>query len=137
MSAENFAYWGASLVPPIGTFALNVAVRWPHALKSSGADWLLVLIGFDATAVLTAKDLSKYVQHPEIQGAFSAFMMASLFFTLILWYVLASRIETYLSAPMSSSAWMRARRYLAYLAVWSLITIVSSAHVYVFLYKPS
>lgn len=64
MNAENIAFWGASLFPGIASFALNVTARGAKVLKSSGADWLLLLFGLDLTAILTAKDFVKFVPNP-------------------------------------------------------------------------
>lgn len=136
MSADNLAYWGAALLPPVGAFLMNLAVRWPHVLRSTGADWLLVLFSFDATAILTANDISRYVQHPDIKASFTIFMVASLLLTWIVWFIVASRIEAYV-ARNAESVWMKVKRSFAYLSAWTAVAILSSAHIYLFLYEPS
>ncbi|AIU28399.1 hypothetical protein LV28_19125 [Pandoraea pnomenusa] len=58
-----FQLIATAFLPPFFGWLLNLAVRKGDALATSGADWLLVLIVLNFTAMIDAASFSKFIHN--------------------------------------------------------------------------
>lgn len=135
MTSESIAYWGAALLPPVASFALNWIARGTAALKSSGADWLLILFAFDVTGLFTLSDLAKHVVHPELKASLASILVFALIASLVLWSLVVIRLEKYQNST-SAGALDFLLKTASYAFVWMLIFILFAAHIVLFTLQP-
>lgn len=134
MTPEGYTYWGASIIPAVSSFLLNSVLRGKDVLKSSGADWLLILFSFDLTSVMAANELSKFVPHPEVRAALTTIVTASLIITLLTWLFVVRHLEPILALP-STGVGPMLKKIGGFFMTWLLIIFISAAHIFLFLYK--
>lgn len=134
MTPEVYTYWGASIVPAASSFLLNSVVRGKDVLKSSGADWLLILFSFDLTSSIAAKELSNFVPHPEVRAALPTIVIVSLVITLLTWLIVVRYLEPILAMPAAGIG-QTLKKIGGFFVIWLLIICLSAAHIFLFLYK--
>lgn len=134
MTSETVTYWGAAIVPPVASFILNWIARGTAALKSSGADWLLILFAFDLTGLFTHSDLARHVVHPELKASLQAILLVSFTSSLILWVLVVLRLEPFMANTQGKTNLIA--RLLSYTTIWILVITLFAAHITLFTLKP-
>lgn len=134
MNLEGYAYWGASLIPAVGSFLLNVAIRGKAVFNSSGADWLLIIFAFDLTNVIGSTEIIKFIPDPEVKSAIGIIMTTSTIITLVIWISVIQHLEPILAQTTSNQRQI-AKKIAGFAFVWLAILTLSAAHIYLFTYN--
>lgn len=133
MGAESINFWGTAFIPAIGAYLLNLAVRGSAAMRTAGADWLLIWFAFDATATMISKDLIAVVPNTIVKNSLPQVVLVSLFLTLISWFLIVKYLEPWLQTP--ASGWGKVKQIAWYLSAWLFTVLVTAAHIGVFFLK--
>lgn len=134
MGNEAYAFWGTAAIPALGPFLINLVVRKSEVLKSSGADFLLLLLAFDLTGILTSGELAKFVPNPAVKALLLHFAVASLLFTFCLWLIVVREFEPrYRAAPTGRG--QLAKSVLFFGLTWAVTAVLTFCHIYVFVYR--
>lgn len=128
MTPESITFYVASIFPASICFLANLTVRKAAVLQSSGADWLLILVGFDATCVFTLQEVSKYVPDVAVRSNLIAILVMLMLGTLVFWYFVATSVEKWIkAAPMTGKIGIFA-------VLWIVIIGLTSTHFSIFLH---
>lgn len=132
MNAEHASFWFVAVFPPFIAFFLNLVVRGKEVIKSSGADWLLIIFSFDLVGFLTLGDLKKYVNNEDYQQYLLIFITTSAFVSLALWLVVVLRLEPVLA---SAAADIREKivKIISLFIGWFFVVMLSAFHILFFL----
>lgn len=135
MGQEGFTFWGAAAIPALGPFVINWVVRGKDVLKSSGADFLLLLVAFDLTAAISAAELAKFIPDSTVKQALQPIVIGSLFFTLVIWLFVVKYLEP-LYANSGPTNWrILAKKLLGFVVTWGLTATFTTSHIYIFFHK--
>lgn len=126
---------------PTIALLMNIAARKHSGLPwSAGADLLMLAVLLDATMLTSGDAFKELVQHDDIRELFYSCVVFLLLFTLLLWFLVVSILETRLityfdSASASYNGTANTFKALGclFLAIISVLLIVG-AHVTLFLY---
>lgn len=131
MHAESLTYWLAGICPPVAACFLNVIVRGKDALKSSGADWALLVLAFDGTAAIAAADLAKNIPNVAMREYIPSITPALIFLSLLLWVVIVIWIEPKIKIEAGNAKdWLV--KVAAFGFAWVLVITNLFAHFYLF-----
>lgn len=133
MGLEAYAFWGTAAIPAIGPFLINLVVRRSEVLKSSGADFLLLLLAFDLTGLLAGAELAKFVPSESVKLYLPHFAVGSFILTLLLWLVVVQHFEPHYRS-LSGSRKDLVKAISLFAVTWVLTALLTFAHVYVFAY---
>jgi len=97
MTVEALTYWLAGTIPAVAAWTLNIILRGKRALKSSAADWALMLLAFDGAMAIGAQGFACYVPNVEIRELIPALAPALIYLSLMNWAVIVRWIEPNLS----------------------------------------
>lgn len=93
MTSEALTYWLAGTIPAAATWALNLILRGEQALKSSAADWALMLLAFDGAIAMGIQDLACYVPNAAVRQLLPAITPALIFLSILIWLLIVRWIE--------------------------------------------
>lgn len=130
---EGFSFWAAAIVPAVAAFLLNLILRGKEVLKSSSADWILLILVFDLTGAYAIDELRKHVPNIAIQNSLLALMLTSIAVTLVLWVTVVLKLEPVLKTV--NHGWRNIIKLIAYAAVWMIVIALTASHVLIFLQK--
>lgn len=90
--------WTSALAIPGGVWIINVIVRFAlkHRFLTAGADWLLLLIVFDGTAILAAKDFQQFVRHEPFRNEIQAILAILAILAVAMWVVTVMYFESWI-----------------------------------------
>ena len=134
MTFEGYEHWGASIIPAAGSFILNAAVRGKGILKSSGADWLLIIFAFDLTSIISLDSVKIFVPDPSLRESFKLIMITCLIITLGVWMAVVIHFEPILALPVNGRRDI-IKKYGFFIASWLIILALTASHIYLFVYK--
>jgi len=125
---------GAIVIPSLG-FLLNfigrLKARYP---LSASADWVLLLIVFDAVAIVAKSDFEPFVQALFLREAFLAVFMTLLILTIILWLITIMHVEPWVekSARKKIPKW---KVNLGLVVTWIGALFLTMTHILIFTWK--
>lgn len=96
----------ATFLVPAAGWAANFVVRkqvFKRFPTSAGGDWLLLLIVFDAAALLSSHDLARLVAWQDLHSQLVAVFFSLFFLTGFAWYVSVAFIESKLEEAFKSA----------------------------------
>ncbi|MGJ7611360.1 MULTISPECIES: hypothetical protein [unclassified Variovorax] len=129
MTHESITFYVAAIVPAFMCFLANLSVRKAAVLESSGADWLLILVAFDATCVFTLTEVAKFVPDADVKANLVAIIGTLLLGTLIFWFFVATSVEAWIKAAATK------KKIALFITLWLIIVGLTSTHFLIFLYK--
>lgn len=120
MTTEALTYWLAGTIPATATWTLNFIFRGGQALRSSAADWALMLLAFDGAIAIGARDLACYVPNAEIRELIPALAPALIFLSLVTWTVIVRWIEPAFTG-LSQSGRSHGIRIGTFMTMWIFV----------------
>lgn len=131
MLAERVAFWCGVVAPPAGMFILNAIVRGKEVMKSSGADWLLLLVAFDIGSLFTITELARFIPNPEIRKVLQPVVIVLFIICIAAWLFVVLRVEPYVQQQgrVSKSKW---RAIVAFLFIWAVAIGMTAVHINLF-----
>lgn len=129
MTPESITFYVAAIFPALICFVANLTVRKAAVLQSSGADWLLILVAFDATCAFTLGEVAKYVPDPVVKANLVTIFVVLLLVTLVFWYFVATSVEGWIKASA-----MKLKIFI-FSVLWILIIGLTSTHFLIFLHR--
>lgn len=135
MGQEGIAFWSAATIPALGPFFVNWVVRGKDVLKSSGADFLLLLLAFDLTAAIAHEELRDKIPSDVLKAGIQPLAVGSVMLTLVFWLIVVKYLEPLAMSHHPTSWRTTAKQLLGLLVVWSVIAMLTMCHIYIFFYK--
>lgn len=135
MGQEGFAFWSAATIPALGPFFLNWVVRGKDVLKSSGADFLLLLLAFDLTAAIAHEELRNKIPSDVLKAVIQPLAVGSVMFTLVFWFFVVKYLEPLHVSPHPPTWKTTAKRLGGFLVAWGITSVLTMSHIYIFFYK--
>lgn len=117
MTPDALTYWLAGTIPAAGTWTLNLILRGEQALKSSAADWALMVLAFDGAIAIGIQDLICFVPNAAVREVLPALVPALIFLSLTIWAVVVRWLEPgILAAPSAGRS--RGGRIALFMGMW-------------------
>lgn len=117
MNAEAMTYWLAGTIPAAATWTLNLILRGEQALKSSAADWALMVLAFDGAIAIGIQDLVCFVPNAAVRDVLPALAPALIFLSFMIWAVVVRWLEPgFLASPSPSRS--RGARIALFMSMW-------------------
>jgi hypothetical protein len=129
MTTEALTYWLAGSIPAVATWALNLILRGDQAMKSSAADWALMLLAFDGAIAIGIQDLACYVPNVAVRQLLPAITPALIFLSVLNWLLIVRWIEPAFLATADHRASFRARVTM-FMGMWIFVGCNLYLHYY-------
>jgi hypothetical protein len=145
MNGQTATFWLAALMPGVFGFVWNILFRLKKGgiLATSGADWILLIAVFDATALCSLDQFQKLILDTELKSIPAVVFVSLLLGSLILWAVVIEYLEPRMTMERRQTDWIephlqRQRGVLPYalfFVVWTVTIALTAAHILVFTWK--
>ncbi|WP_431262016.1 hypothetical protein ACQ859_17670 [Roseateles chitinivorans] len=132
MSPEMLAFWLAGILPPTTSWILNLAMRGPTSLKTSGADWSLLLLVFDGAMAITWPDILCNVPNEGVRAFLPSLAPSLVFVSLSIWIVIVRWFEPMLETGANCHR-PSVRSVAGAVFVWSLVVMNVFGHYFLFI----
>ncbi len=93
MTPEMLAFWLAGVLPPSSSWILNLAIRGPACLRTSGADWALLLLAFDGAVAITWPEILCNIPNEAVRAFLPSLAPSLVFVSLVIWIVIVQWCE--------------------------------------------
>lgn len=124
-----------AFAPPFVGWLLNLAVRRSEASNTSGADWLLVLIVLNFTALVDSETFGKFIRYSEWKEHASWCFGIAFTIAFVAWLGHIYLVEPHLRKD-AGDLWQTLCKRLAFFVGWTFAISVCAANVMLFTYKP-
>jgi len=126
------AFWLAGILPPTTSWILNLAIRGPTSLKTSGADWSLLLLVFDGAVAITWPDIICNVPNEGVRAFLPSLAPSLVFVSLTIWIVIVRWFEPMLE-PVCDSPRPPIRSVAGVVLMWSFVVLNAFGHYFLFI----
>jgi lysylphosphatidylglycerol synthetase-like protein (DUF2156 family) len=130
MSREAITYWAIALLPPIGMFLFNFAMRGREILRTSGADWLLLLGAFDIACLLAVAEAAKQMHSNLFRESAPSVLLTTLIVTLVTWVWVVRYFEAL--SRTRTKTW---RRLAGFAGSWGCAVALVGFHTFIFIFS--
>jgi hypothetical protein len=101
---KEFLFWAVALGVPSVMWVINFILRGVEAVRTAGADWMLLLITFDFTAVASTSDFAKFVVSEEFRSAAGNLFLGVALVLLMLWIGTIRVLEPFVQRRKNAGA---------------------------------
>ena len=127
----------AATAIPVLFFVLNWKIRELRGYAhSAAADFALAIAAFDLAMIAANQSFEQIVPDPTFRANFVLILIISLCLTIIIWSTILLPIENTMAKLFdhNNCTYIHGRPVGYFLLSWSLIGMIFSAHVFVFIY---
>ena len=134
MTEEKILFLIAAVVVPVALFVLSVVLRRAlHRPLTAGADWLLLILAFDITALLSLKDLEPLIQDDFVRNIALGVFVVLMLISLLTWVLSVGIFEAKLEKACGTKNSMEIISWLG--ISWSVAASVTVINILVFSWK--
>ena len=131
---EDFIFWLLALGIPGVMWFINISMRKMDAIRTAGADWMLLLISFDFTGVASSTDFAKFVVSPEFKTLAGNLFLLCALFLMGLWIGTIQVLEPYVEKQRNNGASLKMQIGL-YSVGWVFALAGTAANLFIFYHK--
>ncbi|WP_343636964.1 hypothetical protein [Roseateles sp.] len=132
MAPEMVTFWLAGTCPPMVGWILNLTIRGPTALKTSVADWALLLLVFDGTAAISLQDIFCNIPNEAVRAFIPAIAPALILVSTAIWMVIVRWLEPVVAKNLENPRDLIRKSFCASL-MWILVLMNIFGHYFLFI----
>ena len=132
MNPETMGFWLAGICPSVTGWILNLAIRGPGALKTSCADWALLLFVFDGAVSISLQDIICNIPNEAVRAFIPSIAPSLMLGSMAIWIAIVCWLEP-LHRHASVSGKRPFPRLFGRIGMCALILFNSFLHYYLFI----
>lgn len=134
LDSLSTGFWITTLLIPVLLFGLNLVARLLQSLPAStGADWIILLLGIDCNALASPGGFKDQVKLPFAQSNFEGTFVVLVIMGFCLWVLSVFKLEPMLERSRNGVVWTyRIKTLILFMLSFALATGFSALHVVVF-----
>lgn len=131
---EDFLFWLLALGIPGAMWTVNISMRKLDAIRTAGADWMLLLITFDFTGVASSGDFAKFVVSADFKHVAGSLFLICALLILVMWIGTIQVLEPYVNKRKDEGASLRVQ--LGWYGLgWCFALAGTAANMFIFYHK--
>ncbi len=132
MAPETMTFWLAGICPPVVGWILNLTIRGPTAMKTSVADWALLILIFDGAAAISLSEIVCNIPNEAVRVFIPAVAPALILISTALWMVIVRWLEPVVFDRFKGADGLIQKTICASL-MWTLVSMNIFGHYVLFI----